>query len=74
MHEREKKLRMMSVLKLTLNNQQFTLETIQDNWKEFIRLENVDAWPCYIPEENQNKADKYFRVIIYVAEYCAYSI
>ena len=43
---------MMSVLKLMLNNQQLTLKQFQDNWKKFIRLENVDAWPCYTSEEN----------------------
>ena len=39
-----------------------------------MRLENVDAWPCYISEENQNKADEYLPVITYIAGYCAYSV
>ena len=67
-------LKSQSVLKLTLNNKQFTLKQFQDNWKELIRLENVDAWPCYIMAENQNKADEYLPVITYVAEYCTDSV
>ena len=64
----------LSVLKLTFNNQKFTLKQFQDSWKVFIRLESVDAWSSYISEENQNKADEYLPVITYVAGYCAYSV
>ena len=74
-YEAEKKLRMLSVLQLSLNSKQFTLKNFQEDWKDFdIASETNVTWPCIISEAAQMKANEYIPVITYIAGYCCYSV
>ena len=50
------------------------MRQFQNDWKDFVGLENVVAWSCYISKGNKRKADEFLPVITYVAGYCAYSL
>ena len=74
-YEVEKKLRMISVLELSLDNKEFSLKNFKDKWLDFNSSSQSEvAWPCVITEEAQAKANEYTPVITYIAEYCSYSI
>ena len=59
----------------TLNNEEFSLKNFKDSWFDLnSSSESEMAWPCFISEEAQTKANEYIPVITYIAGYCSYSI
>ena len=73
--EVEKKIRIMSVLKLSLNNKCFVLESFKFDWSEFeccSKFDDVDIGP--VTADDLEKANNYLPVITYIAGYCVYSV
>ena len=73
--EVRKKIRIMSVLKLSLNNKCFVLESFKFDWSEFeccSKFDDVDIGP--VTADNLKKANDYLPVITYIAGYCVYSV
>ena len=61
----------MSVLKLSLNNKCFVLESFKFDWSEFeccSKFDDVDIGP--VTAADLEKANDYLPVITYIAGYC----
>ena len=69
--EAEKKIRMISVLKLSLNKKCFVLKIFNFDWSEFeccSKFNNVNIGP--VTADDLAKAKDYLPVITYIAGYC----
>ena len=73
-YECEKKIRLLSVLKLSLKGKDITLEDFSCEWDNFESNTWFSSFPVTIDTDDVEKGKQYLPVLTYIAGYCCYSI
>ena len=75
-YESEKKIRMLSVLKLKLDSKEITLSNFKLDWKDFSQETGCDSinFSVELSSEDRDSAREYIPVITYIAGYCCFAV
>ena len=72
--ECEKKIRLLSVLKLSVQGREITLTDFKLNWDSYNSLEIGQQYPIHVTTEEVNEGKEKLPVLTYIAGYCCYSV
>ena len=72
--ECEKKIRLLSVLKLSVQGREITLTDFKLNWDSYNSLEIGQQYPIHVTTEEVNGGKEKLPVLTYIAGYCCYSV